>query len=135
MTRPAPLTYGPLAATHRGRDQRSGLTDRVDAAEHHLRRRREAADLIGLGRAVHAPDPGADRIVATGLLDLGRHARDLERLRSAVMNLGALGDEVQDELPGFRDVGGPEHGDAVRFEGRCGPLHAVVIGRRRTIDG
>ena len=51
------------------------------------------------------------------------------------MDLGAIGDEIQDELPGFRDVGGPEHGDAVRFEGGRGPLHAGVIGASWQIDG
>src|SRR6266487_2966237 len=46
-----------LTAAHRGRQQRSGLGDRVDAAEHHIRRRGQAADLVGLGVAVQAPDP------------------------------------------------------------------------------
>src|SRR6266545_5033638 len=46
-----------LTAAHRGRQQRSGLGDRVDAAEHHVRRRGQAADLVGLGVAVQAPDP------------------------------------------------------------------------------
>src|SRR5260370_41349772 len=46
-----------LAATHRGRDQRSGLGDRMDAAEHQVGRRAQAADLVGLSLAGHAPDP------------------------------------------------------------------------------
>src|SRR5438309_9864304 len=53
-----------LAAAHRSRKQRPGLGDRVDASEHHVRRRAKAADLVGLGLAVHAPDPRAKWLVA-----------------------------------------------------------------------
>src|SRR6266566_9025328 len=56
-----------LTAAHRGRQQRSGLGDRVDAAEHHLRRRGQAADLVGLGVAVQAPDPWSNGVVAGDL--------------------------------------------------------------------
>src|SRR3989442_4614821 len=59
-----------LAATHGSREQRPGLSDRVDAPEHDIRRRAEAANLIGLGLAIHAPDPRAERRIATGLFDL-----------------------------------------------------------------
>src|SRR2546426_2872172 len=37
-----------LAATHGSRKQRPGLGDRVDAPEHDIRRRAQAANLIGL---------------------------------------------------------------------------------------
>ena len=46
------------------------------------------------------------------------------------MDLGAVRDETQDDPLGFRGVRGPEHGDAVRFEGGGGPLHAGVVGQR-----
>src|SRR5438477_8014854 len=58
-----------LAAAHGSRKQRPGLGDRVDASEHDVRRRAQAADLVGLGLAVHAPDPRAKRLVAPGLVD------------------------------------------------------------------
>src|ERR1700674_2679473 len=48
-----------LAAAHGSREQRPGLGDRVDAPEHHVRRSAQAADLVGLGLAIHAPDPRA----------------------------------------------------------------------------
>ncbi len=83
-----------LTAAHRGRQQRSGLGDRMDAAEHHLRRG-QAADLVGRGLAVHAPDPRAERLVATGLLDLVGDTRDLERVRGAVIHTGSVRDETR----------------------------------------
>src|SRR5207247_10594664 len=45
-----------LAATGRGREQRSTLGDRMHAAEHDVGGRGEAADLVGLRRAIQAPD-------------------------------------------------------------------------------
>src|SRR5260370_41757687 len=49
-----------LAAAHRSRDQRPGLSDRVDAPEHDVRRRAQAPDRVALGLAIHAPDPRAE---------------------------------------------------------------------------
>ncbi len=59
-----------LAAAHRSRDQRPGLSDCVDALEHDVRRRAQTPDLVGLGLAIHAPDLRAERLMATGLFDL-----------------------------------------------------------------
>src|SRR3954452_9346248 len=72
-----------LTAAHRGRQQRAGLGDRVNAAQHHVRRRGQAADLVGLGLTVEAPDPWSKGVVAGGALDLIDDSRDLERLRRA----------------------------------------------------
>src|SRR5947208_3170521 len=58
-----------LAAAHGSREQRPGLSDRVDAAQHDIGRSPEAANLVGLGLAVHAPDARAERRIATGLFD------------------------------------------------------------------
>src|SRR5438093_2981059 len=55
----------------------------------------EAADLVGLCLAIHAPDSRPERLVATGFLDLLGDARLLEGLRGAVMHLGSVGDETQ----------------------------------------
>src|SRR5215211_7956499 len=53
-----------LAAAHRGRHQRAGLGDRVNAAQHHVRRRGQAADLLGLlgieATGVVAAAPGGE---------------------------------------------------------------------------
>src|SRR6266702_4400189 len=83
-----------LTAAHRGRQQRTGLGDRVDAAEHHVRRRGQAADLVGPGVAVQAPDPWSNGVVAGGPLDLIDDSRNLERLRRAVVNLRSVRDET-----------------------------------------
>src|SRR5205823_10205499 len=70
-----------LAAAHGSREQRPGLSDRMDATEHDIWRRAEAANLVSLGLAIHAPDPRAERRVATGLFDLVRDTKHVERLR------------------------------------------------------
>src|ERR1700724_394562 len=71
--------WAELAATHRGRDQRSGLGDGMHAAEHDFRRRAQAADVVGLGLAVHAPEPRPEELVATGLFDFLDDAGHLQR--------------------------------------------------------
>src|SRR5258708_24408209 len=63
---------------------------------------------------------------ASGLFDRLRDACHLERLRRAVMHLGAVRDETQDDPLGFGGVGRPEHLDSIRLEGGGGPLHAGV---------
>src|SRR5439155_14254218 len=55
-----------LAAAHRSRKQRPGLGNRVNAPEHDVRRRSDAADLVALRLAIHAPDPRAQGVVAPG---------------------------------------------------------------------
>src|SRR5256885_10700185 len=59
-----------LTAAHGSREQRPGLSDCMNAPEHDIRRRAEAANLVSPGRAIHAPDPRAERRVATGLFGL-----------------------------------------------------------------
>src|SRR6266705_3995856 len=110
-----------LAAAHRGRQQRSGLGDRVDAAEHHVRRRGQAADLVGPGVAVQAPDPWSNGVVAGGPLDLIDDSRNLERLRRATVHLRSIRDEIEDDPFRFGRGRRPEHPDAVVLEGRRGP--------------
>ena len=62
MTFPAPDDVrAELAATHGRRDQRPGLGDGVDTAEHDVGPGGQAADLVGLRRAVHAEDPWPER--------------------------------------------------------------------------
>src|SRR6059058_1828595 len=69
-----------LAAAHGRREQRPGLRDRMDAPEHDFRRRAQAANLVGLGLAIHAPDPRAEGRVTTGLFDLVGDTQHVERL-------------------------------------------------------
>jgi hypothetical protein len=52
----------------------------VDAPEHEIRSYAQTSDLVGLGLAIHAPDPRAERRVATGLFDPERDTYDVERL-------------------------------------------------------
>ena len=105
MTFPAPDDVrAELAATHGGGHQRPGLGDGVDTAEHDVGRGAEAADLVGLRRAVHAEDPWSERLVSTGPLDLIGDARRVERLRRALMHLRPGRDEIQDDAFGFRAV-------------------------------
>src|SRR5438034_11633803 len=116
-----------LAAAHGSREQRAGLGDRVDASEHDVRRRAQAADLVGLGLAVHAPDPRAKRLVAPGLVDLVGDAHHVERLRCPVVHLGAIWDEVQDN-PLCRGGGRrPDDADSIRLEGGDGPPYARFV--------
>src|SRR6266567_4372597 len=116
-----------LAAAHRSRKQRPGLGDRVDAPEHDVRRRAQAPDLVGLGLAVHAPDPRAKRLVAAGLVDLIGDAHQVERLRCPVVHLGAIRDEVQDNPLCRRGVRRPKDGDSVRLEGGGGPPYTRLV--------
>src|SRR5712691_282447 len=115
-----------LAATGRGREQRSTLGDRMHAAEHDVGRRGEAADLVGLCLAIHTPDSRPERLVAPGFLDLLGDPRLLERLRGAVMHLGSVGDETQHNPLGFCSVRRPKHANSVCFEGGRGAPHAGV---------
>ena len=116
-----------LAATERGREQRSTLGDRMHAAEHDVGRCGEATDLVGLCLAIHAPNSRSDRIVATGFLDLLGDARRLERLRAAVMHLGFVGDETQHDPFGFSGVSRPKDANSVCFEGGRSAPHAGVV--------
>src|SRR5256886_9615919 len=116
-----------LAAAHRSRKQRPGLGDRVDAPEHDVRRRAQAADLVGLGLAVHAPDPRSERVVAPGLVDLVGNAHHVERLRGPMGHLGVIRDEAKDNPLGCRGVRRPEDGDSIRLEGGDRPLYARLI--------
>ena len=102
----------------------------MDAAEHHIRGCRQAADLVGLGLAVHAPDPRPQGNVATRPLEFVDDARKLQRLRCAVVHLGAIRDEAEHDLLRFCGVFGPEHVHSVRLEGGGGPSHAGVVCHR-----
>src|SRR6266566_3056412 len=116
-----------LAATHGSREQRPGLGDRVDASEHDIRRRAQAADLVGLGLAIHAPDPRAERRVPTGLFDLVRDTKHVERLRGALVHRGGVRDEVQDDPLGRGRVRSPEYRDSIRLKCGHGSFHSDVV--------
>jgi hypothetical protein len=102
----------------------------------------EDADDLGLGllprRQVVAPSEG---IVVPGLVELGEQPDVLERLRLGGMHLGALGDQLEDEVARLRagidddrlDVAGPQPlghvldalvGGANGRVGRCIHRHA-----------
>src|ERR1700687_122005 len=55
-----------LAATGRGRPQRSGLGYGFYAAEHHVGRRAQAAHFVALRLAIHAQKPRPEGLVLTG---------------------------------------------------------------------
>src|SRR6266511_2394841 len=112
-----------LAPAHRGCEEGTGLGHRMDAAEHHVRRGRQAADLVGLGPAVQISDPRANSLVPSGRLDLLGDTGDLERLRCAVVNLRSIRDETQDDPLRLGRVCRPENADAVAFQGGHGPPH------------
>jgi hypothetical protein len=78
-------------------------------------RRAKTADLVGLRRTVHAEDPGSERLVSIGPLDLIGDARRFERLRRPLMHMRARRDEIQDDAFGFRAVPGAQDGDPVGF--------------------
>src|SRR6266849_1199968 len=116
-----------LAATHGSREQRPGLGDRVDAPEHDIRRRAQAADLVGLGLAIHAPDPRAERRVATGLFDLVGDTQGVERLRGPLVHRGGVRNEVQDNPLCRGGVRRPEDRDSIRLQGGHGSFHSDVV--------
>ena len=99
----------------------------MDAAKHDVRGCAQAADLVGLGLAVHAEDPRPEGLVATGLVDLVGDARDVERLRCAAIHLGPVRDETQDDPLRLGRVGSSEDVDSVRFEGRRGATHPLLV--------
>ena len=57
-------------------------------------------------------------------------ARELERLGCAVMHLGAIRDETEDDLLRCCGVFGPEHVHSIRLEGGGGPSYAGVVRHR-----
>src|SRR5436853_55501 len=116
-----------LAATSRGREQRATLGDRMHASEHDVGRCSEAADLVGLCLAIHAPDSRPARLVPTGFLDLLGDARLLERLRGAVMHLGSVRDETQHDPFRFRGVRRPKNAHSICLEGGRSAPHAGVV--------
>src|SRR2546427_10065701 len=81
-----------LAATHGSREQRPGLGDRVDASEHDIRRRAQAAERVVLGLVIDAPDPRAERCVASGVFDLVCDAPHADRLGGPLLHRGGLRD-------------------------------------------
>ena len=99
----------------------------MDAPEHDVRRRAQAADLVALGLAIHAPDPRPERLVATGLCDLIGDAHHVERLRGPLVDLRAIGDEVQDNPLCLGGVRNPENADAIRLQGGNGPFDSDVV--------
>jgi len=117
-----------LAAARRGGHQRSRFRHGVHAPEHHLRRGRQASDLVGLRRAIHAPDPRPEWLIAARLIQLGRDAGHLQRLGGAVVDLGAGGDETADDPPGVLRITGPKDRDAVGFECCGGSREALPVG-------
>ena len=99
----------------------------MDTAEHHLRRCRQPADLVGLRRAIHVPDSRPEGYVAAGLFERGCDAGDLEGLRGAVVHLRSLGNEAQGDALGVGRIAGAQHGHAIRFKGRHRPFNAVFV--------
>ncbi len=57
-------------------------------------------------------------------------ARELERLRGAVVHLGAIRDETEHDFLRFCGVFGSEHVHAICLEGGGGPSHAGVVRHR-----
>ena len=112
-----------LTAAHRGCQQRTGLGDRVDAAEHHVGGCRQAPDLVGLGLTIESSDPWSHGVEASGFLDRIDDPRSLERLRGAVVNLRSNGDESKDDLFRFGRISRPQHREPVRCKGRRSPPH------------
>src|SRR5438067_9342527 len=117
-----------LAAAHGRREQRPGLSDRVDAPEHDIRRRAEAANLVGLRLAIHAPDPRTERRVATGRFDLVGDTQHVERLRRPLVHRGGVRDEAQDHPLCRGGVRRPEDRDSIRLEGGHRSFHPDVVG-------
>jgi hypothetical protein len=103
----------------------------VDTAEHDLGRGAQAADLVGLRRAVHAEDPRSERLVSTGRLDLIGNARRVEGLRRTLMHLRPRRDEIDDDAFGFRAVPGAQNRDPVGFQRGGGSPHAGLLRRDR----
>src|SRR2546423_4176395 len=87
----------------------------------------QAADLVGLGLAIHAPDPRAERCVATGLFDLVGDAQHVERLRGPLVHRGGVRDEVQDNPLCRGAVRGPDDPHSICLEGGHGPFHSAVV--------
>jgi hypothetical protein len=122
-----------LTATRRCRDQRSGLGDRVHAADHHVRRRGQPADIVSLLLPVHAPDLRVDGVVPTGVVDLFGNACLLERLRRTVMDLRSGRDEIQDNLLRLTGICGAEDADPVGLESRGRSCDAGIVRRDREL--
>ncbi len=94
----------------------------------------EAPELVSFGLAVHGPDPGPKRLVTTRLLDRFGDTRRLQGLGGTVVHVGAFRDQAQNDPTGFGSIGRTEDVNAVRFEGRGGALHAIVV-RGRAVTG
>jgi hypothetical protein len=77
--------------------------------------------------AIHAPDPRAERLVATGRFNLGEDARKLQRLRGPGVHLGAFGYAVEDKPFRLVEVSRQQRGHPVRLEGGDGALHPNVV--------
>src|SRR6202011_4999372 len=72
---------------------------------------------------------GPDRVIVTGLLDLGRDAQLSHRLRQSDVDLGTLGDKVEDHPPGLLPAVGDQRVKAVLFESLGDQLEALEGGR------
>jgi len=114
-------------AAKRRDEQRSGLRDGVHTPEHHVRRGREAADLVGLGLAVHPTELRAEQVVAARLFDRGGDASHIQGLATRRDAPRSIRDEINHHLLCPGRVGGPEHRDPVCLEGSGCPFHACFL--------
>ncbi len=97
-----------------------------DAADHEVPRGHELADLAALGGPIHLGHPRPERIVAARLGELRIEADLLERPRLARVDLGAFGDQPEDEVARL-GPGGNDHGLDVVGAKRFGDLLEELV--------
>src|SRR5664280_2660718 len=91
---------GPNLVTRvRDDDERPVVRDRLHAAQHHVWRGDELADLAPLGGAVHRHVAWPQGVVAAGGEQIGREPDLLERPRRAPVDFGAVRDHREDPGP------------------------------------
>src|SRR5215470_3274986 len=118
-----------LAARAGAHDDLAGVGDRVRAADNVVGRGAELGYLARLGRPVERRQPGTDRVVASGLVDLGRDAEFTHRLGQGDVDLGAVRDRLEDEPPGFLGTVGDLGQKTAAGQRGSGPFEAGAVGR------
>ena len=108
----------------------------MGAVDLHIRRGRELADFAALCGPIHLSRPIPNGHEAAVAERLG-HADRLECFRSALTDLGALGDEAHHEVPSFGSGVYDVDDEAVRTKRLRGPLDRLVAGQPREgfVDG
>ncbi len=115
-----------LATAGRGSQDVPIFSQGSHAAGHKIRAGAQAADLFPLGLAVECAQLRAHGYEASGLFEFSGDAQLVQGRRMALVHLGAIGDELEEQPPGLFAILGNQGMKAVGFEGASRTLDLLL---------